>query len=197
MSLQLEAAWEIHQFLKTRKIPYAIIGGLAVQYWGEPRFTRDVDVTTLMVFESEAEFLSDILNTFQPRISEALEFALKNRVLLIRMTNGCDVDLSLGIPGYEEKVIKRAVDYGIGHSRTIKFASAEDLIIHKAVAGRPQDCSDIEGIILRQGKRLDATYIKHWLKKFGAILETEEVYQRFSIPWQKFVKENKKLKGEK
>jgi len=31
MSLQAEAAWALHQFLSARGIPYAIIGGIAVQ----------------------------------------------------------------------------------------------------------------------------------------------------------------------
>ena len=41
-----EAAWEVHQVLEDLGIPYAIIGGIAVQYWGEARFTQD---TTLIV----------------------------------------------------------------------------------------------------------------------------------------------------
>ena len=47
MSLQLKAAWEAHEFFIKEGIPYAIIGGIAVQHWGEPRFTRDVDFTIL------------------------------------------------------------------------------------------------------------------------------------------------------
>lgn len=187
MNLQLEAAWQIHRFLTTRRIPYAIIGGLAVQYWGEPRFTRDLDVTLLVPYESEKGLLSEVLAHFAPRITDALDFALKNRVLLIRTEKGCDVDISLGVPGYEEKVMARTVDFNIGGGRTVKLCSAEDLIIHKAVAGRPQDCTDIEGIVLRQGRRLDGAYIQHWLKIFSRILETEEIYQRFAVPWKRMV----------
>ena len=31
--------------LKNRHIPYMIIGGQAVLLYGEPRFTRDIDIT--------------------------------------------------------------------------------------------------------------------------------------------------------
>lgn len=44
----LRAASEIGHFLEERGIPYLIIGGLALQYWGEPRLTRDVDLTILV-----------------------------------------------------------------------------------------------------------------------------------------------------
>ncbi len=44
MNPRFEAAWEIHQFLTARGIAYAIIGGTALPRWGEPRFTKDVDL---------------------------------------------------------------------------------------------------------------------------------------------------------
>ncbi|MDP3767447.1 MAG: hypothetical protein Q8S13_05490 [Dehalococcoidia bacterium] len=43
MNRQFSTAWTVHRFLTDRSIPYVIIGGLAVQRWGNPRFTRDVD----------------------------------------------------------------------------------------------------------------------------------------------------------
>jgi hypothetical protein len=36
---QFEAAWQLHRFLTERDIPYVVIGGIAVQRWGEPRLT--------------------------------------------------------------------------------------------------------------------------------------------------------------
>ena len=39
----LRAAAEVARFLEGRGIPYFIIGGLALQHWGEPRLTRDVE----------------------------------------------------------------------------------------------------------------------------------------------------------
>jgi hypothetical protein len=45
MNPQLDAAWELGQFLTRHGVSYAIIGGIAVQKWGEPRFTRDLDLS--------------------------------------------------------------------------------------------------------------------------------------------------------
>lgn len=38
----------IHQALAALGHRHALIGGLAVQFWGQPRLTRDVDVTVLI-----------------------------------------------------------------------------------------------------------------------------------------------------
>jgi hypothetical protein len=48
MTPQLKAIMEIHEFLTREGIPYVLIGGIALQWWGEPRFTRDVDIAILV-----------------------------------------------------------------------------------------------------------------------------------------------------
>ncbi|MEW6605922.1 MAG: nucleotidyl transferase AbiEii/AbiGii toxin family protein [bacterium] len=198
MNLQIKAAVEIHQFFTKADIPYAIIGGIALQHWGEPRFTRDVDVTILVDLGQEEATLKKILSIFSPRISDALEFALKHRVCLVQSREGIEIDISLGIPGYEQEVVKRAVECDLG-SGIVRICSAEDLIIHKAVAGRPQDLLDIDGVIIRQGKRLNVAYIRRWLKEFSRLLEMEEILQRFEEAWRRFGKrgsvKNKYEKG--
>lgn len=187
MNLQIKALADLHQFFVSEEIQYVVIGGIALQYWGEPRFTRDIDVTVLLTLNKEEEILKKILTVFSPRVSDALEFAIKNRICLVKNKEGYEIDISLGIPGYEEEVIKRSVNCEIDKECIIKICSAEDLIIHKAVAGRPQDIADIESIILRQGNKLDANYIRKWLQEFSNLLETNEVPDRFDKPWKQFI----------
>ena len=55
------------------------------------------------------------------------------------------------------------IEYEVQPGKSIYLCSAEDLIIHKAVAGRPQDISDIRGVIYRQGDKLNITTIRTWL----------------------------------
>jgi hypothetical protein len=40
-----QAAWEAHEYFTQLGVRYAFIGGTAVQFWGEPRFTADIDLT--------------------------------------------------------------------------------------------------------------------------------------------------------
>jgi len=179
VNLQFDAAWELHQFFSAKGIPYAIVGGIAVGVWGEPRFTQDVDVTVLVPPGEESEVIGEILSHFTPRMADAKEFALKHRVLLVKSKRGCDVDISFGLPGYEEEVIRRAVDYEIEEGKRVKVCCAEDLIIHKAISGRPQDWGDIEGIMIRQGERLDLNYIERWLEEFSQALARKDILDDF------------------
>jgi hypothetical protein len=78
---QLEAAWQLHRFLTARNIPYVVIDGLAVQRWGEPRLTIDVDLAILLPPGAEERWLREIAAAFPPRLKDAIAFALEHRVL--------------------------------------------------------------------------------------------------------------------
>jgi hypothetical protein len=76
------AARELQGYLESRGWQFCIIGGLALLRWGEPRFTRHVDVTLLAGFGSEDAYIQPLVEAFRPRISDARDFAHRNRVLL-------------------------------------------------------------------------------------------------------------------
>ena len=183
MNQQFETAWGLHRFFTGRAIPYAIIGGFAVQRWGQPRFTRDVDVTILLPPGSEAPTLREIVAAFPARVEDPVAFALEHRVLPLTVPGGSEADVSLGLPGYEEEVIARSVAYDLGGGRAVRVCSAEDLVIHKALAGRAQDVLDIEGIVARQGKALDLAYVRRWLVELGQVSDDPEVPARFERIW--------------
>ena len=184
MNLRFDAAWEIHLFLVSRGIPYAIIGGTALPRWGEPRFTKDVDLVVMAPLKDGIDkFAQSLLECFPSRVANPLAFARQNRMILIRASNLCDVDISLGLPGYEHEVMRRAVDYDLEAGKSVHICSAEDLIIHKCVSGRPQDISDVNGVLLRQSNKLDVPYIRKWLRAFAEITEPE-VLERFEGAWR-------------
>lgn len=186
MNPRLDAAWEVHQFLAQHKLSYAIIGGIAVQKWGEPRFTRDVDLAVAApLVTGSAPLVRLITGHFRSRPADPVDFAQTTRMVLITASNGVEVDISLALPGYEDQLFARAVDYEFESGKTVRLCSAEDLIIHKAVAGRPQDVTDIQGVVDRQGEKLDAAYIRKWLKEFADALANQEIAERFESPWKK------------
>ncbi len=185
--IENEAAAEaIHEILSELEVPYAIIGGMAVQHWGEARYTGDLDLTVFVPIEDQEAFLVTISNRLVPRREGALEFAQKHRIFLAQTGSGFPVDISLGLPGYEEGMVSNAVDYKTGSGAIVRFCSAEDLIIHKLIAGRPQDIRDIQGIIIRRASSLDLPYIRQWLKIFSEWLESDDVIDRFEQAWLKY-----------
>jgi len=166
-----EAALDIQSACESRGWKFCIIGAVAVQRWGEPRLTRDVDLTVLSGFGFEAEYIDALLASYPPRIDDAREFALRYRVLLIRTAAGVPVDVALGAMPFEERAVARASSFAVGEGHSILTCSAEDLVVFKAFAGRDQDWLDIEGIIARQGPALDQTLI---LTEAEPLLELKE-----------------------
>jgi len=186
MSLFEEAAAEVHRILNELSLPYAIIGGAAVQQWGEPRFTKDIDLVVVAPIEEFSQAVQLLLKHFKARREDTLEIAQQGRVLTVEASNGYPIDISFGIPGYEDQVMERAVEYTLPSGNSIRLCSPEDLIIHKAVARRSQDTRDLEAIIIRQGAKLDVNYIREWLRFFAEVLATDEVLDCFERPWRKF-----------
>jgi predicted nucleotidyltransferase len=174
----LAAALEVHTFLDEQGWPFCLIGGLAVVRWGEPRTTQDVDVTLLTGFGSEESFVDPILARFRSRRSDARDFALLRRVLLVESTNGRGVDISLGGLPFERDVVRRASHYTFARGCRLRTCSAEDLVVMKAFAGRMQDWRDVQTVLLRQAGRLDLAYIRRQLAPLVELKEQPEILDR-------------------
>ena len=154
----VEAAKEIQDFLENLNWKFCFIGGLAVQRWGRPRLTNDVDLTLLTGFGNESEFLRALLQKYQSRRADPVDFALRNRILLLQTSNNIGIDISLGALFFEEHAVARASYFEYLPGIELKTCSAEDLIVLKAFADRLQDWADIENVIIKQ-KQLDWDYI--------------------------------------
>jgi hypothetical protein len=108
------------------------------------------------------------------RIPEALAFAREARVLLLRHESSqIDVDISMGALPFEEDAIARKISKRLGRL-TIPLPTPEDLIIMKAVAHRPRDLADIEGILAGAG-RLNLRRIRRWVREFANTLGSQEI----------------------
>ena len=166
-----EAAAEIQSFCQERGWPSTVIGGFAVQRWGEPRQTRDVDVALLTGFGPEAKVIDALLAAFASRRPDARDFAIAHRVVLIQASNGIPLDISLAALPFEERVIERSSPYAFAGPVPVITCSAEDLIVLKAFADRPQDWLDIQGILIRQGSTLDRRLI---ISELTPLLELKE-----------------------
>jgi hypothetical protein len=153
------AAAEIEEFLNHQKMPFCFIGGIANLRWGEIRTTNDLDLTILCGFGNEEKIISPLIDHFRSRISNPLQFAIDERVLLLYSSEGIPIDVSLSGLDFEEKMIENASMYEISEGINVRTVSAEDLIITKAFANRPKDIQDVIGIVKRQGKLLDINYI--------------------------------------
>jgi hypothetical protein len=172
-----EVAKRVQMFLDARGWRSCVIGGVAVQRWGEPRLTRDVDVTLLTGLGGEEKYVDEILKHFASRISGAREFALARRVMLLSNDDGTDIDLALGGLPFEENAVGRASEFEFYPGMKLRTCSAEDLMVMKAFAGREQDWGDVKGIITRQEK-LDWELIYSELEPLCELKEAPDIVAR-------------------
>ena len=174
MNALFVAAVSLELFCRSRGWRCCIIGGLAVQRWGDPRQTRDVDLTILTGLGGEEHFIDPLLEEYRGRIPNARAFAIDHRVVLAETADGTPLDISLaGLP-YEARVIERSSTFQIAPATSFTTCSAEDLIVLKAFADRPQDWLDIEGIVVRQGNRVDRGLVREELTALLLLKEDPE-----------------------
>lgn len=179
MNPLFQAGLEFQQFIQERKWRFCFIGGMAVIRWGEVRITQDVDLSLLSGFGNEDTFVDSLLSQFKSRISDAEEFALTNRVLLLLASNGVAVDISLaGLP-FEQEMIERATLYSYAPDCSLITCSAEDLVVLKAFANRGRDWLDIEGVLVRQATGLDFEYITDRLTPLCELKDAPEIIEKF------------------
>ena len=138
--------------LNQQKIPYAIVGGVAVALHGAPRGTIDIDIVikhTARVFKSVETCLKGL--GFLPRLPVTAHevFSFKDEYISRRNliawsfynpTNPLEViDIILTHDLSDMKTVNKKM----GPS-TLKVLAVEDLINMKKKSGRPQDIEDIK-----------------------------------------------------
>jgi hypothetical protein len=171
----IQAAAELQAVCEAHRWQYCFIGGLAVQRWGEPRQTVDVDLTLLTGFADEGRFTSVLMEAFEARIDDAARFASINRVLLLRSRVGVGLDIALGGLPFEALAVARATLFTFPPDVPLRTCSAEDLLVLKAFADRPKDWLDIEGILVRQSDHLDWTYVRAQLAPLAELKDSPEI----------------------
>lgn len=175
----LAAASEVEAYCRAQGWRFCFIGGLAVQRWGNPRFTQDVDLTIVTGYGSEEAVIDPFLERFESRMPEARQFALQNRVLLARTAGGVDLDIALGAMPFEETAVERASQWRITKKVMLTTCSAEDLVVHKVFAGRDRDWADVESVLIRQHGLLDLAIVRKELPPLLEIKSDSEAMNRF------------------
>lgn len=168
--------------LDQNNLPYMLIGGQAVLLYGEPRLTQDVDVT-LGIGPQRLDDLLFIINKLEWHVlvKDAPIFVNKTLVLpCLSQPWGIRVDFIFSFSPYEMQAIQRARRVTIGQA-TVCYATVEDLIIHKMVAGRPRDLEDIKGL-LAKNPDMDLAYLQNWLGQFEMALD-KPLRKQFDQLW--------------
>jgi hypothetical protein len=148
-----------------------VIGGQAVLHYGEPRLTKDIDMTLGADVDALPTVLACIRGIgLSVLVDDIQAFAREKGVLPCQdAASGLRVDLIFSSIPYERQAIARAVKKDIGGT-AISIATLEDTVIHKLVANRPRDIEDVTSMLLKN-PGIDRRYVMGWLRQFDAALE--------------------------
>jgi len=130
-------------------IEYLVVGGIAVGFYAEPRFTKDLDVL-VAVKPGEATRLYQVLKEFGAPVHlvTAEDFSREDFVFYFGAPPW-RIDILTSIPGIDfEAAYSRRVFMPLG-GRNVSCISREDLIRSKQASGRHQDLADVEKLLLQ------------------------------------------------
>ena len=109
---------------KKNKIPYMIIGGQAVLLYGEPRLTRDIDITLGLTIDHLNEILNIVYSLNLKPLPDNIESFVRQTMVLPSLdeSTGIRLDLIFSYTPYETEAIKR--------DREIKILSEKVILPH-------------------------------------------------------------------
>lgn len=166
-----KALAEIASALRAAGVPWMVIGGIAIIARGVRRMTTDVDVVVRGDETTPAAMLRALATRrIVPRIADAEAFARERLVLLLRHEpTGVDLDLSFGWTTFEHEALEACSEATYG-SVVAPMASAEDLVIFKAMAARPKDIEDATALMLMH-KEIDVDRVRRHLAELAALAD--------------------------
>jgi hypothetical protein len=154
-----------------------VIGGQAVLAYGEPRLTRDIDITLGVAVDSLDEVIEAVSGLGLEILVEPQTFTRQTMVLpCADPDSDIRVDFIFSTSPFEQDAIARVRKLQFGGVE-VAFAAPEDLIIHKIIASRPRDLEDVRNV-LSKNPDIDLDYIRRWLADFEQALD-QEFLRRF------------------
>jgi len=171
---QLELLKKAVRVLESLGIPYMVVGSYGSGAWGEPRFTRDIDIVVALK-ASDADRLTKEFPCPEFYLSEEAvrdAVARRGQFNVIHPPSGVKIDFILeGTGAWERQQLGRRVKIRLQPDLELFVAAAEDVIIGKMLyygeGGSDKHLRDITGILKVSGEDLDRAYIERWSRDLG------------------------------
>jgi nucleotidyltransferase AbiEii toxin of type IV toxin-antitoxin system len=175
----LAALADLAKWLAETRIPAVIIGGVAASVLGRPRLTRDIDALAILPEDAWSQAVDAAARYgIVPRLADALAFARRSRVLLLRHTvSAIDLDVTFGALPFEQSTVERSALHTVG-GVLVRLPRVEDLLVMKAVARRPKDLDDIRGL-LDAHPEANVAEVRTWVREFATAASMPDMLQGF------------------
>jgi len=150
-----------------KNVPYMIIGGYALPFYGRIRTTVDVDLAVAIKTDEELNRLLDLLRSvdFEPTLSSPNN----PLVVILDQKEKIEIELWLRPDGivFDDETLRRRQKVKLDANIRAWIVSAEDFIVNKLA--RPDrgviDEQDVKSVLTRQENKLDNEYLQRRAKK--------------------------------
>ena len=175
--------------LERHEIPYLVTGSIATIFYGEPRFTNDIDVVALLT-ENKLDLLAQDFPApeyYLDREAAKEAIAARRQFNLIQPGSGLKVDIIVvEESAFNQSRFARAMRIHPAPDYEAAFASAEDVILMKLEYYRQgssdRHVRDILGVLAVQGDDIDRDYIAEWAGRLGLASVWKEILEKVSGP---------------
>lgn len=155
-------------------LEYFITGSIAATYYGEPRFTNDIDVVVRLSEEAVLQFCSQFPSPEFYVSEDAAKQAVRSRAQfnVIHPDSGLKIDVIIASESaFDRSRMSRKRRVVTDESHEAFFAAPEDVILKKMQyyqeGGSEKHIRDITAMLKLSGDRIDAGYIHNWAKQLG------------------------------
>ena len=177
---------DVRDCLNELGIAYAVIGALAVSYYGIPRSTSDADA---VIWLKDTQITSGDLTKrlglagFNAELKRGdLEDPVVGAIA-VEDRHQNRVDLLLGLRGMDPEAIGRCLESPLLDS-TVRIIAAEDLIAMKIFVGGFRDLEDVRGILQVSGDQLNLDLLRKLARRYGPAVakKLEDFLQEPPLP---------------
>ena len=180
-----EALLAVIDALDAVGIPYMLVGGTSVSYYGIGRSTKDADFV-LELGDTSITALTRTLGPaflLDPRMSFETVTGTYRYQVRVRDMSFIFEFFQLSKDPHDQERFKRRTQVKL-LNRQVWLPTAEDVIITKLrwgkLANRSKDRDDARDVIAVQGDRIDWDYVHSWCEQHGTRALLDEI--RRSIP---------------
>lgn len=180
---ELECFRTIVAHLEEHARDYVIVGAVAYNLYGIPRFTKDGDFVLALPANVLEHVLASLPDAFQVDPQARMELFTATTRWVINVT---DMQLKMEFfllgsdPHHVEEFSRRRRAWLPRIELEAWVARPEDLVIQKLRWARNKDLDDVRNILSVQDGALDLDYVHQWTERHGTRARLDAV--RSSIP---------------
>jgi predicted nucleotidyltransferase len=167
----LRSLQRLLKLLEDKNVPYMIIGGYALPFYGRIRTTVDIDIAVALKTDKELNKFLNLLQSadFQPTLSSPSN----PLIVVLDQKENIEMEIWLKPDGvvFDDETLRRRQKAKVDANFWAWIISAEDFIVNKLA--RPDrgaiDEQDVKSVLIRQANKLDNKYLQRRAKQAGVL----------------------------